>query len=413
MKVVVVGSGAREHALIKKFKSESEVSEVFAVGENAGIAADAEVLASDFTNIKETVISISKARPDLVVVGPEAPLVAGLVDSLANAGVRTFGPSAKAAELESSKAFAKSVMHSAGVATALASRCTDLDEAKQALLTRKPPYVVKDDALASGKGVVVTEDERQALAHAKEVLLGSGCVLVEDFLPGKEASLFFICDGESALPLIPARDHKRLLDGDLGPNTGGMGAYAPLPDFTSADASRLIEEVAHPILGEMNKRGVAFKGLLYAGLMLDGGSARIVEFNVRFGDPETQSVLPLMSSSLANLLVAAADGDLTSVNAPQWSDAAAVTVVLAADGYPSSPKAGAQISGLVEAATVPNVIVTHAGTTNVNAPRVNGGRVLSITATGESAERARDSAYRAVSKIKFEGMQYRGDIAKV
>ena len=409
----MVGSGAREHALIKKFKSEPEVAHVLAVGENAGIAADAEVVVSDFADTQATVLKISKARPDLVVVGPEAPLVAGLVDGLVAAGVRTFGPTAKAAQLESSKAFAKSVMSSAGVATALASKCANLDEVKQALLMREPPYVVKDDALASGKGVVVTKDEAQALAHAQEVLRGSGCVLVEDFLSGKEASLFFVCDGNSAVPLLPARDHKRLLDGDLGPNTGGMGAFAPLADLTDDDASRLIEEVARPILGEMNKRGLSFKGLLYAGLMLDGGQARIVEFNVRFGDPETQSVMALMKSSLANLLVAAADGDLSSSEKPQWSKNAAVTVVLAADGYPSSPKAGAYISGLSEAAAMPNVVVTHAGTTDVKAPRVSGGRVLSITATGENVDLACEGAYGAVSKIDFEGMQYRSDIAKV
>jgi phosphoribosylamine--glycine ligase len=399
--------------LIKKFKSESEVNEVLAVGGNAGIALEAELLANDFANIPHTAELISSVNPDLVVVGPEAPLVAGLADELARVGVRVFGPFAEAAALESSKAFAKSVMSSAGVATAAADRCTSLSEVEAALAARPGPYVVKDDALASGKGVVVTEDHAEALAHAKEVLSNSGCVLIEDFLAGKEASLFFVCDGERALPLLPSRDHKRLLDDDLGPNTGGMGAYAPLADFTSADADKLIDSVATPVLAEMKKRGSPFKGLLYAGLMLDGGTARIVEFNVRFGDPETQAVLALMNSSLAVLLAAAADVDLVSCAPPRWADGSAVTVVMAAPGYPASPELGGLITGLSEAQMSPQVVITHAGTTDVSAPRVNGGRVLSVTATGPTLQSARESAYRGVSKIDFAGRQYRSDIAKI
>ena len=418
MRVVVVGSGAREHALIRKLSAENSVNEVLAVGANAGIANDAEILAPEFHDVRDTVDQIKKARVNLVVIGPEAPLVSGLADSLRAVGIKTFGPNAAASQLESSKLFAKQVMAAANVATAHATKCDSYEAVEAALASRVAPFVVKDDSLASGKGVVVTEDLATALDHARAVLSAGKSVLVEDFLPGVEASLFFVCDGSEAVPLMPARDHKRLLSGDLGPNTGGMGAYAPLPDFSIDRSNDLVAEIARPILTEMRNRGTPFVGLLYAGLMVNEHEINIVEFNVRFGDPETQPVLALMTSSLGELLLAAATEDLKSAQRPEWSQESALTVVMAAPGYPDSPLLGGEVSGLARAARAPNVTVLHAGTgrTSSNAPSSNdlaivtGGRVLSVTAVGDDLAQARSRAYHAVDLIDFDGAQYRTDI---
>jgi phosphoribosylamine--glycine ligase len=433
-----VGSGAREHALIRKFQAETQVDQVLAVGTNAGIAQEVEVLKPDFEEVRSTVDLIVPTKPDLVVIGPEAPLVAGLTDALRAAGVNTFGPSAQAARLESSKAFAKEVMAHAGVATARATYCESLEAVEGALASQVPPYVVKDDALAAGKGVLVTNDVLAAIEHARSVFLAGNKVLIEDFLPGKEASIFFICDGKSAVPLQPVRDHKRLLAGDRGPNTGGMGSYAPLSDFSLDQADALVDEIANPILVEMQRRGTPFVGVLYAGLMVDdssnldmtgitknlstavkiGAQVKVVEFNVRFGDPETQSVLRLMDSPLSELLLSAARGDIDSAARPSWASAAAMTVVMAAAGYPERPITGAQISGLQRASQVPGVHIYHAGTkssasttdTRHDIATVSGGRVLSISALGADLAEARERAYQAVSSIDFDGAQYRDDI---
>ncbi len=432
-----MGSGAREHALIRKFQAETQVDQVLAVGTNAGIAQDVEVLKPDFDEVRSTVDLIVPTRPDLVVIGPEAPLVAGLADALRAAGVNTFGPSAQAARLESSKAFAKEVMAQAGVATARATYCESLDAVEGVLASQVPPYVVKDDSLAAGKGVLVTDDVLAAVDHARSVLLAGNKVLIEDFLQGKEASVFFVCDGKSAVPLQPMRDHKRLLAGDRGPNTGGMGSYAPLDDFLLDRADALVDEIAKPILIEMERRGTPFVGVLYAGLMVDDGSnldtagkaknlgaavngaaINVVEFNVRFGDPETQSVLRLMDSSLSELLWSAAQGDIDSASSPTWVDASALTVVMAAAGYPENPITGARISGLQLASQVPGVQIYHAGTkssggladTSHDTAIASGGRVLSVSALGADLAQARERAYRAVSSIHFDGAQYRDDI---
>lgn len=418
MKVVVVGSGAREHALIHKLKSERQVKEVLAIGTNAGIAQDVEVLSPLFNDVSSTIKVISSVRPDLVVIGPEAPLVAGLADGLVGVGINTFGPTAAAARLESSKSFAKEVMAQANITTAWSNTCHSIAEVATALDARRPPFVVKDDALASGKGVVVTADRAVALDHARSVLNAYNTVLIEDHLTGVEASLFFVCDGQEALPLLPARDHKRLASGDLGPNTGGMGSYAPLGDFSFARAEELAVRIAKPILAQMTHRGTPFVGVLYAGLMIDDDEVNVVEFNVRFGDPETQSVLALMTSPISELLLAACRGDLSSISPPTWQTSSVVTVVLAAPGYPVKPITGTEISGLNKAAQVPGVRVFHAGTRPApgvgvdksDVAIVEGGRALSISAVGENLDQARMRAYQAVNLIDFDGVQFRDDI---
>jgi len=420
LKVVVVGAGAREHALIRKLGSESAVDEVLAVGTNAGIAQDAEVLAKSFGDVQATSGLIESVRPDLVVIGPEAPLVAGLSDMLVTAGINVFGPCAAAARLESSKVFAKEVMAKAGVSTAQAHSCDSLAQVETALASRQPPFVVKDDSLAAGKGVVVTSDLDTALDHARVVLTGGSTVLVEDFLVGEEASLFFVCDGTNAVPLMPSRDHKRLKTGDLGPNTGGMGSYSPLQQFPMARAHELVEQIALPVLAKMKYRGIPFTGLLYAGLMVNGDDVKIVEFNARFGDPETQSVLLLMKSSLSEFLLAAAEGDVRAAQEPQWLPSAALTVVMAAPGYPEQPEVGAEITGLDRANALEGVEVYHAGTRplagggplETDKAEVNGGRVLSVSAVGVDLAQARARAYAGVESIEFEGAQYRQDIGE-
>jgi phosphoribosylamine--glycine ligase len=346
---------------------------------------------------------------DLVVVGPEAPLVAGVADAVRSGGIACFGPSAQAARLEGSKAFAKDVMRAAGVPTADARVCTTAEEAAAALDELGPAYVVKDDGLAAGKGVVVTEDRDAALAHAA----ACGRVLVEEYLDGPEVSLFGVTDGSTVVPLLPAQDFKRALDGDLGPNTGGMGAYAPLPWAPAGLSQEVLERVLQPTVDEMARRGTPFTGLLYAGLALTSKGMRVVEFNARFGDPETQPLLALLASPLGVLLSAAAEGRLHELGPLAWHDGAAVAVVLAAQGYPGRPRSGDVVEGLPEAEMLDGVEVLHAGTAYDGLGRVvtAGGRVLAVTAVGADVADARAKAYAGVDAIRFDGAQFRTDIA--
>jgi len=369
---------------------------------NAGIADDARVLDVGVADVDGLVRAARDERAGLVVVGPEAPLVAGLVDALDDAGVPAFGPRADAARLEGSKAFAKEVMAAAGVPTAGYTTVRDA-EAGMAAIDRYP-VVLKADGLAAGKGVVIAEDEAQARAALGDLLAGHGEVVVEEHLTGDEVSLLALCDGRTAVPLAPARDYKRIFDGDEGPNTGGMGAYSPVP---GVDVDGLLAAVHQPVVDHMRERGTPFRGVLYAGLMLTAGGPRVLEFNVRFGDPETQAVLPRLRSDLLALLAAE---DLTTVPAPAFGDDWAVTLVLASAGYPASSSAGDVVDGLAEAAA--SAEVTHAGTALRDGRVVTaGGRVLNVTALGPTPAAARDAAYAAADRITFEGRQLRSDIA--
>jgi phosphoribosylamine--glycine ligase len=349
----------------------------------------------------------------LVVVGPEAPLVAGVADAVMAAGVPCFGPTRAAAMLEGSKAFAKEVMAAAGVPTAAAHACTTPEEAAAALDAFGPPYVVKDDGLAAGKGVVVTDDRQEALAHA------AACerVIIEEFLDGPEVSLFGLCswseaDGATVRPLLPAQDFKRIHDGDRGPNTGGMGAYTPLPWAPADLVDEITRDVLQPTVDEMARRGTPFRGLLYAGLALTSRGLRVVEFNVRFGDPETQPILALLDSPLSPLLLAAATGSLADVPPPAWKPGAAVAVVMASRGYPESSSKGDVIVGTETLARDHHVHVLHAGTALADGHLVTaGGRVLAVTATGADVADARAQAYEGVAMISFPGAQWRRDIA--
>jgi phosphoribosylamine--glycine ligase len=408
-RVLVVGGGAREHALVQSLLADPAVTEVLAAPGNAGIAAEVRTHALDVTDPAAVAALATGLAVDLVVVGPEVPLVAGAADAVRAAGIDCFGPSRPAARLEGSKAFAKDVMAAAGVPTARALVSTSPDTASAALDELGPPYVVKDDGLAAGKGVVVTDDRDEALAHA------TACdrVVIEDYLDGAEVSLFAITDGVTVLPLVPAQDFKRALDGDQGPNTGGMGAYSPLPWAPPDLVDEVLKTVLQPTVDELARRGTPFAGLLYAGLALTSRGTRVVEFNARFGDPETQVVLARLRTPLGDLLRAAATGRLHEVAPLEWSDDAAVTVVVAAAGYPGAPRAGDELTGLAEAGALDGVAVLHAGTALDDAGRVvaSGGRVLSVVGTGPDLAAARARAYAAVDLIGLAGGLHRTDIA--
>ncbi|MEU0990472.1 phosphoribosylamine--glycine ligase [Streptomyces sp. NPDC005953] len=412
MKVLVIGGGAREHALCRSLSLDPDVTAVHCAPGNAGIGEIAELHPVDALDGDAVARLAARLEVGLVVVGPEAPLVAGVADAVRTAGIPCFGPSREAAELEGSKAFAKDVMAAAGVPTARSYVCTNAQEIDAALDAFGPPYVVKDDGLAAGKGVVVTSDLAEARDHA---IACGGAVVIEEYLDGPEVSLFAITDGETVLPLTPAQDFKRALDGDEGPNTGGMGAYSPLPWADPKLVDEVMTTVLQPTVDEMRRRGTPFSGLLYAGLAITSRGVRVIEFNARFGDPETQVVLARLRTPLAGVLLHAAKGTLVDEPPLRWHDEAAVTVVIASHNYPDTPRTGDPIEGLDEVAAqdAPHAYVLHAGTKqNGDAVVSAGGRVLSVTATGKDLSEARERAYRAVARIRLDGSQHRTDIAR-
>lgn len=406
MRVLVIGSGGREHALCRSLAADPEVTEVHCAPGNAGIAQVATLHPVVPTDPAAVTRLAAEIGAGLVVIGPEAPLVAGVADAVRRAGVPCFGPSAEAARIEGSKAFAKEVMAAAGVPTARSHTCVTLDEVAAALDEFGAPYVVKDDGLAAGKGVVVTGDRDEALRHAA----ACGRVVVEEFLDGPEVSLFALCDGSTAVPLQPAQDHKRAYDGDRGPNTGGMGAYTPLPWAPAGLVERVMAETVLPTVNELAGRGTPYTGVLYVGLALTKEGPKVIEFNARFGDPETQVVLDRLETPLAGLLIACANGTLGRFGPPSHRDGAAVTVVIAAENYPSDPVRGDVVEGLSEAGD--DAYVLHAGTA-LDGDRVvsSGGRVLSVVGTGPDVAAARARAYEAVGRIRLRGSHHRTDIA--
>ncbi|SNS01702.1 phosphoribosylamine--glycine ligase [Geodermatophilus saharensis] len=407
MRVLVVGSGAREHALCVALSSDPAVTAVAWAPGNAGTARIAEAAPLDVADPVAVAALATGWGADLVVVGPEVPLVAGAADAVRDAGIACFGPSAQAAQIEGSKSFAKHVMAAAGVPTARAWPVGGPAELETALDEAGAPYVVKDDGLAAGKGVVVTADRDAAVAHGRRVLDAGGAVLVEEFLDGPEVSLFAVTDGTTVLPLLPAQDAKRRDDGDAGPNTGGMGAYAPLPWAPPGLVDDVLATVLQPTVDEMRRRGEPFCGLLYAGLALTSRGVRVVEFNARFGDPETQVVLPLLETPLGGLLHAAATGALAGHPPLRWRSGAAVTVVVAAPGYPEAPRTGDPVTG------ADGEGVLHAGTAADAGGTVRsaGGRVLAVTATGPDLAAARQTAYERVAAVRLAGAHWRTDIA--
>ncbi|MGA1215207.1 MAG: phosphoribosylamine--glycine ligase [Candidatus Nanopelagicales bacterium] len=412
MIVLVVGTGAREHALVRSLRRDRQVNEVHVAPGNAGIAQDAQAHPVDPLDGDAVANLAASIGADLVVVGPEAPLVAGVADAVRARGIACFGPSAEAARLEGSKAFAKEIMAAAGVPTARPAVCWTLDEVDAALDDLGAPYVVKDDGLAAGKGVVVTDDRAAALDHARACLDAGSAVVIEEYLDGPEVSLFAVTDGVTVVPLQPAQDFKRALDGDAGPNTGGMGSYSPLTWAPADLVDETMRTVLQPTVDEMRRRGTPFTGLLYAGLALTSKGLRVVEFNARFGDPETQVVLARLDSPLASLLHAAATGTLAELEPLQWSDDAAVCVVIAAQGYPASPVTGGSISGLAEADALDGVDVLHAGTRADGDQIVSsGGRVLSVVGRGATIDDARARAYAGVDLVVLAGSHHRSDIA--
>jgi phosphoribosylamine--glycine ligase len=415
LKALVVGGGGREHAIVRALARSVHAPELLCAPGNAGIAAEAECLPEIAADDVAAIVALAKERRvDLVVIGPEAALVAGLVDALEEAGVPAFGPSAAAAGLEGSKAFAKELMMEAGVPTAAHVLLHDREQALEQLSRATYPTVLKADGLAAGKGVIICAGEAEARdaldVFFTERRFGQTTVILEELLEGEELSLLALCDGDNVVPLAPAQDYKRIFDGDEGPNTGGMGSYSPVPGFDDAAVAAIVDSVHRPIVAAMGRRGVPFHGVLYAGLMIGPDGPKVLEFNTRFGDPETQAVLPRLRSDLVDLFLAAREpGGLAGATA-EFNDDWAVTLVLASAGYPESSSKGDVIRGLDAAAELAEV--THAGTAERDGEIVTaGGRVLNLTGLGRTPAAARDRAYDAAGRISFDGMQIRSDIA--
>ncbi len=415
MNVLLIGGGGREHALAWALSASPLIEKLYAAPGNAGIADVAECVPIDAADHAAVLRFIGEAGIDFVVVGPEAPLVAGLGDALAEAGIKHFGPSQAAAQLEGSKGFTKDLCREAGIPTAAYGRFKDAASAKAYLVTQPVPIVVKADGLAAGKGVVVAESRAEAEAAIDACFAGAfgaagAEVIVEECLVGEEASFFALCDGTTALALATAQDHKRVGDGDTGPNTGGMGAYSPAPVMTPGLVERTMDEIIRPTVAAMAARGTPFKGVLFAGLMITADGPKLIEYNVRFGDPETQVLMMRLQSDLLAAMVATADGVLDHFDL-RWSDDAALTVVLAAKGYPGTPEKGTEIRGLEAAREVAGVEIFHAGTRR-DGERIlaDGGRVLNVTALGATVAEAQARAYEAISKIDWPGGFWRSDI---
>ncbi|MDA8370651.1 MAG: phosphoribosylamine--glycine ligase [Nocardiopsaceae bacterium] len=410
MKALVLGGGGREHALVRALSLDPGVTGLHCAPGNPGTSDLAENHVINMLDGLAVTELAARIGAELVVIGPEAPLMAGVPDALRSRGIPVFGPDREAARLEGSKAFAKEVMEAAGVPTAMARVCRSPGQVAEALDAFGPPYVVKDDGLAAGKGVVVTEDRAAAERHAREC----GRVVIEEYLDGPELSLFVLCDGIHAVALSPAQDFKRAYDGDKGPNTGGMGAYAPLPWTPPGLVDEVMRSIVGPTLSTMAQRGRSYQGLLYVGLALTSGGPRVVEFNARFGDPEAQVVLDRLATPIGALLQAADTGGLGGITSLDWRTGAAVAVVIAAENYPADPVKGDPITGLDAAEAVDGAYVLHAGTawSGVRDLKSNGGRVLNVIGTGDTLARARERAYEAAGRIELRGSFYRTDIAE-
>jgi phosphoribosylamine--glycine ligase len=411
MNILLIGSGGREHALAWKMAASTELTKLWCAPGNAGIAREAECIALDVADHAAVVTFCKANKVDLVVVGPEAPLAAGLVDDLASAGIKAFGPSKAASQLESSKGFTKDLCKANNIPTAAYERFKDAASAKAYVRENGAPIVVKADGLAAGKGVVVamTLNEAEEAIDALFRTQGAECV-VEEFMEGEEASFFVLCDGEHALPLATAQDHKRAYDGDKGPNTGGMGAYSPAPVMTDAMVARTMDEIIRPTLAAMKAKDMPYKGVLFAGLMMTAEGPKLIEYNVRFGDPETQVLMVRLMSDLVPALMAAVDGELHHFDL-RWYPQSALTVVMAANGYPGDYAKGSVIAGLDEAGSIEGVEIFHAGTRSDGARILaNGGRVLNVTAMGENVGQAQRRAYQAVDKIQWPDGFCRRDI---
>ena len=415
MKILLLGSGGREHALAWKIAASPLVTKLWCAPGNAGIAREAECLALDITDHAAVIGFCKRSAVDFVVVGPDAPIAAGIVDDLAAAGFKAFGPTKAAGRLESSKKFTKALCRANHIPTAAYEHFTDAEAAKAYIRKQGAPIVVKADGLAAGKGVVVAMTEKEALA-AVDMMFGGGFgeagaeVVVEEFMRGEEASFFALCDGEHALPLATAQDHKRAFDGDKGPNTGGMGAYSPAPVMTDAICARVMEQMIGPTLRALKAMGSPYKGVLYAGVMVTKEGPKLVEYNARFGDPECQVQMLRMMSDIVPALIASADGQLKNFSL-RWYDDVALTVIMAARGYPGDYGRGSVIEGLEDAASVEGVEIFHAGTTSRDGKILaNGGRVLNVCATGKSVTEAQRRAYEAVDRIKWPDGFCRRDI---